>query len=183
VQQNEEFGQALQNDLARAVLKLVTLNGWVDLKKLAQELHYSERRIREIVAMLEEIGLLKRVRTFGASMVQFRNALLEEMVKARIEFAEKVLGLGDAVKRVREKALRRIKRRLTILKKKLRMRRIPFKFRIVAEAETDPENEDLIPYIELFLARVREYLNPYLVREWEAILESLKAQHSATPPG
>ncbi|ABN58488.1 winged helix [Pyrococcus abyssi virus 1] len=180
IKENEAFGRAIQNDLARAVLKLVTLNGWVDLKKLAQELHYSERRIREVVKMLEEIGLLKRVRTFGASLVQFRNALLEEMVKARIEIAEKELGLGDAIQKVKEKALKRIKKRLTILKKKLQARRVPFRFRVVAEAEVDAEHEDIVPIIELFLEKVREYLNPYLVREWERLLESLKVQRSAS---
>jgi len=184
VNENEQFGEVLENVLARAVLKLVTLHGWVDLKKLAQELHYSERRIREIVKMLEELGLLVRVRTFGASMVQFRNTLLEEAVKSRIEFAEKTLGMGDAIRKVKEKALKRIKRRLTLLKKKLRARRIPFRFRIVAEAEVDAEHEDLVPLIETFLAKVGAYLNPYLLKEWERLLESLKAQSSASaPPG
>ncbi|MFA4647861.1 hypothetical protein P8X24_11565 [Pyrococcus kukulkanii] len=189
IKENEAFGRAIQNDLARAVLKLVTLNGWVDLKKLAQELHYSERRIREVVKMLEEIGLLKRVRTFGASLVQFRNALLEEMVKARIEIAEKELGLGDAIQKVKEKALKRIKRRLTILSRKLLLKRAPkdvrdelakkFKLRIVAEAETDPENEDIVPVMEFILTKLRDHMNKYLARELEAILESLKHSVSA----
>jgi len=195
VQRNEEFGKALQNDLARAILKLVTLHGWVDLKQLAAELQYSVKRVREIVQMLEEIGLLKRVRTFGASMVQFRNSLIEEMVKTRIEVAEKELGLGDAIQKVKEKALRRIKRRLTLLSKRLLLKRVPkkfregvaedlskkFKLRIVAEAEADPEDEDIVPIMEFVLGTLREHLNKYLARELDAILQGLKVQHSPVP--
>ncbi len=64
---------------------IVAKEGSVDVKEVAKEIGITERGVRKIIRYFEDKGILKRVRTYGNSFIEFENPLVEKVMSEKIE--------------------------------------------------------------------------------------------------